>query len=83
MSNAANALKSPANAPQPVTWWLANYYPTDADGQAASVVGVQFSTYDAAVTYARTTLKNLGVGVVYIEQVTGVVVYNLYDPVPF
>lgn len=83
MSNTANALKSPNNAPQPVTWWLANYYPTDADGQAASVVGVQFKSYDDAVAYGRTTLKNAGVGVVYVQQVDGFVMYNLFDPIAF
>ena len=70
------------NEPSPVTWWLASYYPTDADGQVASVVGIQFKTYDAAVSYARTTLATAGVGVVYIQQVVGTCVYPLYQPVP-
>jgi hypothetical protein len=83
MSNQAVALKAPANQPQPVTWWLANYYPTDADGQAASVVGVQFKSYDDAVTYCRTTLTAAGVGVCYVQQVQGFVLYPLFDPTPF
>lgn len=77
-----NAVDMPANAPQTVTWYLANYYPTNADGQVASVVGVQFSTYEAAVDYARTTLAAEGVGVVYIQKVEGSVVFPLFEPEP-
>ena len=79
MANREN-LEAPVNAPQPVTWFLANYYPTNADGQTASVVGVQFSTYEAAVSYGRTKLETEGVGVVYIQRVEGNVMFPLYVP---
>jgi len=72
----------PVNAPQTVTWWIASYYPTDADGQIAMTIGYQFKTYDAAITYARAILATAGVGVVYVEKREGACVYNLYKPVP-
>ena len=78
----ANSVNMPVNAPLPVTWFLASYYPTDADGQVASIVGVKFSTYNDAVTWARAQLATAGVGVVYVQQLTGCCVYPLYDPVP-
>lgn len=75
-------LAMPVNQPQPVVWWIANYYPTDADGQAADEVGVIFRTYDSAVSYGRAKLAAEGVGIVFIQKTEGVCVYNLYEPEP-
>jgi len=77
-----NAIDMPANAPQPITWWLANYYPTNADGQTATVIGTLFKTYEDAVSYGRTYLATAGVGVVYVQKVEGFVMFPLYEPVP-
>lgn len=73
-------LDMPANAPQQVQWFLASYYPTDADGQTASEVGVQFKTWDAAMDYARTKLAAEGVGVVFVQPISGYTVYPLFEP---
>jgi hypothetical protein len=75
-------LANPVNAPQPVTWFVASYYPSDADNTEADEVGSIFRTYDSAVTYARTKLAAEGVGVVYIQKAEGSCVYNLFDPEP-
>jgi hypothetical protein len=75
-------LANPVNMPQPVTWFIASYYPTDADGQEADEVGEIFRTYESAVTYARAKLATEGQGVVYIQRVEGSCVYNLFDPEP-
>ena len=75
-------LANPVNAPQPVTWFIANYYPTDSNNETATEVGSIFKTYDAAVSYGRTKLATEGVGIVYIQRVEGVCMYNLFDPEP-
>lgn len=76
-------VNQPFNSPQPVTWWILNYYPTDADGQTPTEVGALFKTYEDAVNGARTKLATAGVGVCYIQRAEGVCVYNLYEPEPF
>lgn len=80
--SSTNYAAQPYNAPQPVTWFILNYYPTDADGQTPTEVGAIFKTYEDAVDGARTKLATAGVGVCYIQRAEGVCVYNLYEPEP-
>lgn len=75
-------LANPANAPQPVQWWIASYYPTDAAGQAATTAGTLFKTYNDAVEWGRTTLAAAGVGMVLMIPYNGVAMYPLFDPEP-
>lgn len=71
----------PVNAPQAVTVWLANYYPTNSPGETATVIGSVFETYDQAVTWARAKLLAEGVGCVYFSKNEGYVMYPLFEPV--
>lgn len=79
MANREN-LQAPANQPQAVTWWLANYYPTDSDGEIATIIGTLFKTYDDAVSWGRAQLATEGVGVVYISLQSGYCMYPLFVP---
>ena len=80
--SSTNYAAQPYNAPQPVTWWITNYYPTDANGQTPSEIATLFKTYSDAVDWARAKLAAAGVGVVYIQRAEGACVYNLYQPEP-
>lgn len=75
-------LANPVNSPQPVTWYIPNYYPTNAAGQTPTIVGGLFYDYGDAVAWGRTQLADAGVGVVYIEQVQGTVMFPLFAPTP-
>ncbi len=79
---AGNPIDNSVNRAQPVNWWIMNYYPTNADGQVASQVGTLFSTKSEAIIAGRAALLAAGVGMVFVQQVSGEAIFNLYQPEP-
>lgn len=78
----ADAERLECNRAQPVNMYLANYYPTDVEGQTADVIGSIFETKEAAEAWGRAKLETEGVGVVFISFTSGFVLYPLFRPEP-